>query len=67
MKSFNETKTTIGFCQTDAFFLEYIQRLIDADVICVYDQDINEIDKVVSDEFYERLCLVFGVINDSML
>ncbi|MFV5906063.1 hypothetical protein [Klebsiella oxytoca] len=64
MKSFNETKRMIGFCQTDDFFLEYIQRLVAAGVIVVSKGDIIEEKEMVSDEFYERLCLVFGVLND---
>lgn len=63
MKTFKTMKNVIGFCQTDDFFLEYIQRLIDAGVVSVYAGDINEKEKMVSDEFYERLCQVFGVLD----
>jgi hypothetical protein len=33
MKTFNQIKSLIGFCQTDEFFLEYLQMLQAAGVI----------------------------------
>lgn len=61
MKSFNETKRVLGFYQTDVFFLEYLQKLNNAGVIAIQTGNIREADKMVSDDFYDRLRMVFGV------
>lgn len=61
MKTFNQIKSLIGFCQTDEFFLEYLQKLEGAGVIQVVDGDIDAENKTLSDDFYTRLADVYGV------
>jgi hypothetical protein len=41
MKTFNQIKSLIGFCQTDEFFLEYLQMLQAAGVIHPVESDID--------------------------
>lgn len=67
MKTFKQLKSLIGFCQTDAFFLEYLQKLQDAGVIHVVDGDIDADKKALSDDFYTRLADVYGVSSDDGL
>ncbi|HBC8969788.1 TPA: hypothetical protein KE741_003123 [Raoultella ornithinolytica] len=64
MKTFNQMKNLIGFCQTDEFFLEYLQKLQGAGVIQVVDGDIDAENKRLSDDFYTRLADVYGVSSD---
>lgn len=64
MKTFNQIKSLIGFCQTDEFFLEYLQKLQGAGVIHVVDGDIDAENKTLSDDFYTRLADVYGVSSD---
>ncbi|WP_411165197.1 hypothetical protein [Klebsiella oxytoca] len=61
MKTFNQIKSLIGFCQTDEFFLEYLQKLQGVGVIQVVDGDIDAENKTLSDDFYSRLADVYGV------
>ncbi|SQI91004.1 Uncharacterised protein [Klebsiella oxytoca] len=51
MKTFNQIKSLIGFCQTDEFFLEYLQMLQAAGVIHPGESDIDADSKTVSDDF----------------
>lgn len=61
MKTFNQMKSLIGFCQTDEFFLKYLQKLQGAGVIHVGDGHIDAENKTLSDDFYTRLADVYGV------
>lgn len=61
MKTFNQIKSLIGFCQTDEFFLEYLQMLQAAGVIHPGESDIDADSKTVSDDFYDRLASVYGI------
>ncbi|EMD1840605.1 hypothetical protein VQV38_000580 [Raoultella planticola] len=61
MKTFNQLKSLIDFCQTDAFFLEHLNRLQDAGVISIDEGDIDAASRVVSDDFYDRLAGVYGI------
>lgn len=61
MKTFKELKSLIDFCQTDAFFLAYLDQLLEAGVITVSEGDIDNGSKTVSDDFYERLASVYGI------
>lgn len=67
MKTFNQIKSLIGFCQTDEFFLEYLQKLQGVGVIQVVDGDIDAENKTLSDDFYSRLADVYGVSSDDEL
>ena len=51
MKTFNQLKSLIDFCQTDAFFLEHLNRLQSAGVIYLDEGDIDADRKTVSDDF----------------
>ncbi|HCI6750881.1 TPA: hypothetical protein NPP81_001068 [Klebsiella quasipneumoniae subsp. quasipneumoniae] len=64
MKTFNQIKSLIGFCQTDEFFMEYLQKLQGVGVIQVVDGDIDAENKTLSDDFYTRLADVYGVSLD---
>ncbi|WP_434668609.1 hypothetical protein ACMYSO_24440 [Klebsiella sp. B345] len=61
MKTFNELKSLIDFCQTDAFFLEHLNRLQAAGVISLDEGDIDAERRTVSDDFYDRLGGVYGI------
>lgn len=61
MKTFNQLKSLIDFCQTDAFFLEYLNRLQDAGVISIDEGDIDAASRGVSDDFYDQLAGVYGI------
>ncbi|HBH8229604.1 TPA: hypothetical protein KXY69_005129 [Raoultella ornithinolytica] len=61
MKTFNQLKSLIDFCQTDAFFLEHLNRLQDAGVISIDEGDIDAASRGVSDDFYDRLAGVYGI------
>lgn len=61
MKTFNQIKSLIGFCQTDEFFLEYLQMLQAAGVIHPGESDIDADSKTVSEDFYDRLASVYGI------
>ncbi|MFV9310520.1 hypothetical protein [Klebsiella oxytoca] len=61
MKTFNQIKGLIGFCQTDQFFLEYLEQLRVAGVISPDEGDIDADRKTVSDDFYDRLASVYGI------
>ncbi|AWL49478.1 MULTISPECIES: hypothetical protein [Klebsiella] len=61
MKTFNQLKSLIDFCQTDAFFLEHLNRLQSAGVIYLDEGDIDADRKTVSDDFYDRLASVYGI------
>lgn len=61
MKTFNELKSLIDFCQTDAFFLEHLSRLQAASVISLDEGDIDADRRTVSDDFYYRLAGVYGI------
>ncbi|EPM4908300.1 hypothetical protein ACTLTU_003545 [Klebsiella oxytoca] len=67
MKTFNQIKSLIGFCQTDEFFLEYLQMLQAAGVIHPVEGDINADSKTVSDDFYDRLASVYGIEAEETL
>ncbi|MGS1814070.1 hypothetical protein GHV20_003770 [Klebsiella oxytoca] len=61
MKTFNQLKSLIDFCQTDAFFLEHLNRLQAAGVIYLDESDIDADSKMVSEDFYIRLSAVYGI------
>ncbi|WP_227622473.1 hypothetical protein, partial [Klebsiella pneumoniae] len=61
MKTFNQLKSLIDFCQTDAFFLEHLNRLQIAGVIYLDEGDIDADRKTVSDDFYDQLASVYGI------
>ena len=61
MKTFNQLKSLIDFCQTDAFFLEHLNRLQIAGVIYLDEGDIDADRKTVSDDFHDRLASVYGI------
>ncbi|CAA0323461.1 hypothetical protein ACS6VN_004221 [Klebsiella oxytoca] len=67
MKTFNQIKSLIGFCQTDEFFLEYLQMLQDAGVIHPVESDIDADSKTVSEDFYDRLASVYGIEAEEIL
>ncbi|EMX8695801.1 hypothetical protein [Klebsiella michiganensis] len=67
MKTFNQIKSLIGFCQTDEFFLEYLQMLQAAGVIHPGESDIDADSKTVSDDFYDRLASVYGIEAEETL
>lgn len=67
MKTFNQIKRLIGFCQTDEFFLEYLQMLQAAGVIHPVESEINADSKTVSDDFYDRLASVYGIEAEETL
>lgn len=67
MKTFNQIKSLIGFCQTDEFFLEYLQMLQAAGVIHPVESDIDADSKTVSDDFYDRLASVYGIKAEETL
>ena len=67
MKTFNQIKSLIGFCQTDEFFLEYLQMLQAAGVIHPVESDIDADSKTVSDDFYDRLSSVYGIEAEETL
>ncbi|MEQ3478672.1 hypothetical protein ABMX15_18880 [Klebsiella variicola] len=51
MKTFNQLKSLIDFCQTDAFSLEHLNRPHVAGVIYFDDGNIDTDRKTVSDDF----------------
>ncbi|ENU0756219.1 MULTISPECIES: hypothetical protein [Klebsiella] len=67
MKTFNQIKSLIGFCQTDEFFLEYLQMLQAAGVIHPGESDIDADSKTVSEDFYDRLASVYGIEAEDTL
>lgn len=67
MKTFNQIKSLIGFCQTDEFFLEYLQMLQAAGVIHPDESDIDADSKTVSEDFYNRLASVYGIEAEETL
>lgn len=67
MKTFNQIKSLIGFCQTDEFFLEYLQMLQAAGVIHPVESDIDSDSKTVSEDFYNRLASVYGIDAEETL
>ncbi|MDG9852005.1 hypothetical protein N7608_28160 [Klebsiella grimontii] len=67
MKTFNQIKSLIGFCQTDEFFLEYLQMLQAAGVIHPVESDIDADSKTVSEDFYDRLASVYGIEAEEKL
>ncbi|MCW9466596.1 hypothetical protein ORL43_15460 [Klebsiella michiganensis] len=67
MKTFNQIKSLIGFCQTDEFFLEYLQMLQAAGVIHPGESDIDADSKTVSEDFYNRLASVYGIEAEETL
>ena len=67
MKTFNQIKSLIGFCQTDEFFLEYLQMLQAAGVIHTDESDIDADSKTVSEDFYDRLASVYGIEAEETL
>ncbi|AKL05081.1 TPA: hypothetical protein SMH10_004003 [Klebsiella oxytoca] len=67
MKTFNQIKSLIGFCQTDEFFLEYLQMLQAAGVIHPVESDIDSDSKTVSEDFYDRLASVYGIEAEETL
>ncbi|PLN01799.1 hypothetical protein CWN07_16110 [Klebsiella quasipneumoniae] len=67
MKTFNQIKSLIGFCQTDEFFLEYLQMLQAAGVIHPDESDIDADSKTVSEDFYDRLARVYGIEAEETL
>ncbi|HBM3026868.1 TPA: hypothetical protein LVL79_003315 [Klebsiella oxytoca] len=67
MKTFNQIKSLIGFCQTDEFFLEYLQMLQAAGVIHPGESNIDADSKTVSEDFYDRLASVYGIEAEEKL
>lgn len=67
MKTFNQIKSLIGFCQTDEFFLEYLQMLQAAGIIHPVESDIDSDSKTVSEDFYNRLASVYGIEAEETL
>lgn len=67
MKTFNQIKSLIGFCQTDEFFLEYLQMLQAAGVIHPVESDVDADSKTVSEDFYDRLASVYGIEAEETL
>lgn len=67
MKTINQIKSLIGFCQTDEFFLEYLQKLQGAGVIQVVDGDIDAENKTLREDFYNRLASVYGIEAEETL
>ena len=67
METFNQIKSLIGFCQTDEFFLEYLQMLQAAGVIHPGESDIDADSKTVSEDFYDRLASVYGIEAEDTL
>ncbi|MCS6038997.1 hypothetical protein LNP20_11340 [Klebsiella pneumoniae subsp. pneumoniae] len=67
MKTFNQIKSLIGFCQTDEFFPEYLQMLQAAGVIHPVESDIDADSKTVSEDFYDRLASVYGIEAEETL
>ncbi|HHD2119898.1 TPA: hypothetical protein ACN1HY_001532 [Klebsiella pneumoniae] len=67
MKTFNQIKSLNGFCQTDEFFLEYLQMLQAAGVIHPVESDIDSDSKTVSEDFYNRLASVYGIEAEETL
>ncbi|HFD7916753.1 TPA: hypothetical protein ACF578_001033 [Klebsiella variicola] len=67
MKTFNQIKSLIGFCQTDEFFLEYLKMLQAAGVIHPVESDIDADSKTVSEDFYDRLASVYGIEAEETL
>lgn len=67
MKTFNQIKSLIGFCQADEFFLEYLQMLQAAGVIHPGESDIDADSKTVSEDFYDRLASVYGIEAEEKL
>lgn len=67
MKTFNQIKSLLGFCQTDEFFLEYLQMLQAAGVIHPVESDIDADSKTVSEDFYDRLASVYGIEAEETL
>ncbi|HDT6089423.1 MULTISPECIES: hypothetical protein [Raoultella] len=67
MKTFKQLKSLIDFCQTDEFFLEYLQMLQAAGVIYPGESDIDADSKTVSDDFYDRLASVYGIEAEETL
>ncbi|MGK3604176.1 hypothetical protein ACSLNU_17855 [Klebsiella variicola] len=67
MKTFNQIKSLIGFCQTDEFFLEYLQMLQAGGVIHPDESDIDADSKTVSEDFYDRLASVYGIEAEETL
>ena len=67
MKTYNQIKSLIGFCQTDEFFLEYLQMLLAAGVIHPVESDIDADSKTVSEDFYDRLASVYGIEAEETL
>ena len=67
MKTFNQIKSLIGFCQTDEFFLEYLQMLQAAGGIHPGESDIDADSKTVSEDFYDRLASVYGIEAEETL
>ncbi|HBQ2308139.1 TPA: hypothetical protein RUY73_002920 [Klebsiella pneumoniae] len=67
MKTFNQIKSLIGFCQTDEFFLEYLQMLQAAGVIHPVESDIDSDSKTVSEDFYNRLASVYDIEAEETL
>ena len=61
MKTFNQLKSLIDFCQTDACFLEHLNRRQIAGVIYLDEGDIDADRKTVSDDFYDQLARVYGI------
>lgn len=61
MKTFKQLKSLIDFCQTDAFFLSYMEQLRSAGVITIEEGDIDADSKTVSDDFYAQLASVYGI------
>lgn len=65
MKRITKLKSIIGYKQTNDVFRDYLNQLVDADIIEINDGDI--VGQDVSDELYERVANVFGVQLDEEL
>lgn len=65
MKRITKLKSIIGYKQTNDVFRDYLNQLVEADVIEINDGDI--VGQDVSDELYERVANVFGVQLDEEL
>lgn len=61
MKTVKELKALIDYFQTDAVFYDYLEKLVEADVISINAGDLDKTNGTVSDDFFELLARVYGV------
>ncbi|WEJ88487.1 MAG: hypothetical protein P0Y63_24920 [Klebsiella huaxiensis] len=61
MKTVKELKALIDYFQTDEVFYDYLEKLVEADVISINAGDLDKTNGAVSDDFFELLARVYGV------